>query len=622
MASKEYPNGPSIAYPRQTSRRKRPLMVILIGAFIVLIIIFSTSSVSELSDTAKGAAKHIHRPSIPRPKLSSLQNIHSPFRPAAHEPPVQKNSTSGEAKWFSDWKWLNPFSSSITLDENRSVLPPLRPRPPIYTFYDETGKDEETRAAESKLLLIWRRAWWAQGFKPAILGRPEAMNNPLYETLQVKKLDSALEFEIMRWLAWGHMGTGILTNWLVFPMGSYDDHLLSYLRRGQYPRLTRYENLGSGLFSGEQTLINAAISLTLKSGNLPTAKTFLEAVSDPDIFAVDPKPAGIAFYETSTITTSYKPIADALLNKQSAGLLSLAKLITSHLHTTFLNTFTSGLAILTPHASASAILSIPALSLANSLKTCPDSPMPHSCPPNAPNCKPCDLTSPLSITYPTTYLNTSALYTIGIIPHPYTIALHFNKSSEITVRHIRRYTDRDPWLLAVTQETLGKDIAGPARIVSFKESVASEWSAARGIWSTAEREWENRDLEWHFGFELPSPFSSSNKSTSPDPSTLLEPLLSTLPTTLTSSDLKTQSTLLSTAKAVVNIKDGNGKSKARIREAVEAWNLADTEAWRFVRAFEARGLVERLKWEEEERKFVGGEEGKERREGWGRWFDG
>jgi len=51
---------------------------------------------------------------------------------------------------------------------------------------------------------------------------------------------------------------------------------------------------------------------------------------------------------------------------------------------------------------------------------------------------------------------------------------------------------------------------------------------------------------------------------------------------------------------------------------IEAWNLADTEAWRFVRAFGAREVVERAQWEEEEKKFAGGEE---RDKGWGRWFD-
>ncbi|MCJ1237022.1 hypothetical protein MMC14_005006 [Varicellaria rhodocarpa] len=617
MPSKEYLNG-SIAYPRRPAARKGPLTVALIGALIILIILLSFSSVSDISNTAKA----LGRPSIPRPKLPSLPNIHNPFRQAAHEPPIQRNSTSGEAKWFSDWKWLNPFSSSITLDENRSVLPPLRTRPPIYTFYDtETGKTEETKSAESKLLLIWRRAWWAQGFKPVILGRAEAMNNPLFETLQVKKLDLALETEIMRWLAWGHMGSGILANWLVLPMGPYDDHLLSYLRRARYPRLTRYESLGSGLFSGDKTSVDAAISITLKSGKIDSdgLKTFLEAVPDPDIFFVDPKPSSIAFYETSTITTSYKPVADALLTKQSSGLLSLAQLITSHLHTSFLNTFSSGLAIISPHVSTSAVLNIPALSIAHALTTCPKSPIPMSCPPNAPKCRPCDPSVPLPVTYPATYRNTSALYTIGTIPHPYTLAIIFNKSAEITVRHVRRETERDPWLFAVTKETLGKEIAGPARIVTFKEDVASGWGAAHGIWSTAEREWAERDLEWHFGFELPPVKIITNKSK--DDFSTLQPLLSTITPTVSTKDLALQSSLLSAAKGIVQTKSDKATQKRRMRDVVEAWNLADMEAWRFVRAFEARGRVERLKWEEEERKYVGGEEGEGRGEGWGRWFD-
>ncbi|MCJ1259337.1 hypothetical protein MMC24_007174 [Lignoscripta atroalba] len=617
--------GASTAYPRQITPRNIPLTITLV-AFIVFIVILSTSSVasvpsvSELSSSAKDAAKHIHRPSIPHPKLP---NIHNPFRAAAHEPPVQRNSTSGEAKWYSDWKWLNPFSSAITLDENRSVLPPLHIRPPIYTFYDaETEKDEETSAAENKLLLIWRRAWWAQGFRPVILGKAEAMKNPIYESLQVKKLDPSLEAEIMRWLAWGHMGTGILANWLVLPMGPRDDHLISYLRRGQYPRLTRYENLGNGLFSGDQTSIEAAISVTLSSGNLETAKTFLEAIADPDIFSVDPKPAGIAFYDSSTITSSYKAVADAILTKQSSGLRSLAELITSHLHTTFLNTYTSGLAILSPHASYSTVLVSPALALAHALTTCSTTPIPDSCPPNAPKCTPCSSTSSSPIIYPTTYSNTSSLYTIGTIPHPFTLASFLARKSEITTKYIRRETARDPWLLAITAEMQGKDIAGPARIVGFKEAVASEWGSAHGIWSTAERDYEYRDLEWHFGFSLPVQKDNKPDGGTAEPETFasLRPLLSTLTSQPSATDLTRQNTLLETAKEVIQ-KSEKGGAKAGIKEVVEAWNLADTEAWRFVRAFEARSRVERLKWEEEERKYVGGSEGEGRGQGWGRWFD-
>lgn len=44
--------------------------------------------------------------------------------------------------------------------------------------------------------------------------------------------------------------------------------------------------------------------------------------------------------------------------------------------------------------------------------------------------------------------------------------------------------------------------------------------------------------------------------------------------------------------------------------------MADTEAWRFVRAFGAREAIIRKKWELEERGFAGGREGmKERKRG-------
>lgn len=57
--------------------------------------------------------------------------------------------------------------------------------------------------------------------------------------------------------------------------------------------------------------------------------------------------------------------------------------------------------------------------------------------------------------------------------------------------------------------------------------------------------------------------------------------------------------------------------------------MADTEAWRFVRAFGAREAMIRKKWELEERGFAGGRDGDEGAEeggedgegsGWGRWI--
>ena len=70
--------------------------------------------------------------------------------------------------------------------------------------------------------------------------------------------------------------------------------------------------------------------------------------------------------------------------------------------------------------------------------------------------------------------------------------------------------------------------------------------------------------------------------------------------------LTKQKLLAEKARAVVKLGERRGGKKEFIalRDAVEAWNMADTEAWKFVRAFNARRQVEREKWEAEENKFL------------------
>lgn len=601
MASGYHRPGLATAYPQEKPPRRRVVKIaFLFVCIITLFVIFSASPVPAPVQPARNAAQHaVHH---------AAQRI-SPFRPAAHKPPVQRNSTSGDAKWFSDWKWLKPFSDSVTFDETRSVLPPIKTRPPIYTFYD-TGaeKDKATKDAENKLLLIWRRAWWAQGFRPVILGRAEAMMNPLYERFQVRNMENTLEAEFVRWLAWGQMGTGILANWLVLPMGSCDDRLLSYLRHGDYPKLTRYEGLGSGLFSGDKASIEKTLLEALNSPRLKISKTIINAV-DSTAFSVDPKPNAVAFYESTTITEHYKSISVALQDGKSAGLTSLAQLITSHLHLTFLNTFPAGLAVLTPYRVDTGILTQSATTLAASLIDCPLSSLPSTCPPNNPECTPCLSEKHLPITTPEFFLNSTTLFTIGTVPHPYTLGALRSHPKTLDIRYIRRHMKRDPWLQAITQETLGKTMGGLSRIVPFKEMVASQWGAARSLWITEETILSRRDVEWHFGFELPAYNSTSTISLMPP-----APHSQTSKHSPLETDLRQQQSILDKAKEKLR----RPTREDIIRPAIEAWNLADTEAWRFVRAFGAREIVERAKWEEEEKMFAGGEE---REKGWGRWFD-
>ena len=572
-------------------------------------------SIAHLSDSAKNATQHIHKPKLPK---LTVPSIHSPFRQAAHEPPVQKNSTSGEAKWFSDWKWLHPFSSSVTLDENRSVLPPLNKRPPIYTYYEPSTKDETTRAAENGLLVAWRRAWWAQGFQPVVLGRAEAMNNPLYATLQTKKLDPVLESEILRWLAWGHMGTGILANWLTVPMGPYEDDLLSYLRRGEYPKLTRYETLGNGLFSGDTTAINAATKQALEAPpqDLEKLKSFVDTLPTGTI-KVDPRPGSIAFYDSISLKIQYRLVGEKLDQSRPAGLDALLQLINSHLHTTFQNTFPKGIEVLKPLPAHSTALVEPALHLATLLAQCPQTPIPRSCPPNLPTCTPCNPTHPMQISTPQDFHNTSTIYTIGTVPHPYTLASLIAQRTNLDTRYIRRETGRDRWLLAATAKLLGADIGGSARIVRFKEAVAGVWGSSHSLWITAEKDLVPKDLDWHFGFSIPRNATAHSSTISGTGSDDTSPPPLKAPT---AKDLEMEKVILAKAREALKSRE---RPRIGVREVLEAWNLADTEAWRFVRAYRARAKVERAKWEEGERKFAGAEREKGGRVGsaWARWFD-
>ena len=139
-----------------------PRRFLFLFAFVCFMTGFLYSLGSTVAEYPAVSAVTEHIPqSLKDPHLPSIPNKFNPFAPAAHKPPIQANSSSGNAKWYSDWRWKNPFSGSVTLDEDRAVLPPLRRRPPVYTYYEATKQakeDKEVRHAEERLLLQWRRS--------------------------------------------------------------------------------------------------------------------------------------------------------------------------------------------------------------------------------------------------------------------------------------------------------------------------------------------------------------------------------------------------------------------------------------------------------------------------------
>ncbi|KAF2090187.1 hypothetical protein K490DRAFT_71828 [Saccharata proteae CBS 121410] len=602
-------------FGRPFSFRLNTRYQILLGAFglvCLVFLLFGTPStdhvptVSEIKDTIKN------------PSLPSIPQAVNPFAPSAHKPPVQANSESGDSKWYSDWKWRNPFSSSITLDENRAVLPPLPPRSPIYTYYDTTiKKGEDVRKAEEDLLLIWRRAWWAQGFKPVVLGPAEAMNHPLYKKVQLMNLDPAIKAEVFRWLAWGTMGTGILSNWLALPMAPHEDAFLSYLRRGEYPKLTSYENSGA-FFVGGKVDLDKALKQVLEKPIPKEHATMFDALPK-DIYD-SKKSDAIALYDRTTVKANYKDVDRSLDESFAKGLRSLAQLINSHLHVTWQNTFESGIAVLKPLPIHMTALVDPAVDIARNLSQCPESPMPATCPPNR-KCKPCVASTPMQIQLRPVYRNSSTLYNIGTVPHPYTFTSLNYQRPDLDARFLRREVKiRDLWLQTVTKEHIGTGVSSAARVVAFKEAVASDFGMSHTLWLTAERE-THKDLNWIFGFDLPSDPPDDGKSETPVPGPERRPPKPVNERTdgpmPTEEQLAEEVNLLDKARAAIK---STAKEIVRVREVVEAWCLADTEAWRFARAFSARRRMERLKWEDEEKAFAGAE--KPRGNGWGRWLDG
>ncbi|KAI1083780.1 hypothetical protein F5B20DRAFT_525386 [Whalleya microplaca] len=609
--------------PRIAPRRISFLLVSL-GLFALFTLLFTLPSAIP---TGPSLSKSIadHKFSIPKYKDKFSTSILNPLRPASHKPAEQQNSVYGGSSWYSNWNWLSPFSSSITLDENRSLLPPLKERAAIYCYYDTTiERDDATKEAESALLLTWRRAWWAQGFKPIILSAAEAMNNPYYDELQRLEVEPGFKKDMMRWLAWENMGGGLLSHQLLFPMGAYQDPLLSYLRRGEYPALlTRWEGFDDGLFAGTKSAIAAAITQALRKPQEKSAKDLVAAVTS-DTFHVDPSHDSLAFYNAKTIEKSYDKIAEEVGADRAQGLKSLNVLINFHLHNTWQDMFKYGIAVLKPMPDHTTHMIEPAFDLAARLATCSNSPLPSSCPPNIPRCSPCVSSHPMKVATPARYRNTTGLFTIGTVAHPYTLRSLSSLRETIDVAWVRRNTKRDEWLYLVFQELLGTGISGSARVVKFKEAVAGEFATSHSLWLTAEKESLPHDLDWWFGFELPPKGADDGKSETPVPGKERRPKPEHDPAdgpVSTEDDLTREPRLLERAREVSKSK---AEQDVRAREAIEAWNLADTEAWRFAKAFLARSRVERLKWEEEESKYAGGvgsDTSRGRRNSWVRWGD-
>ena len=571
---------------RISTRRLTLLLALLSCAAITFIISLSAAipqspSLSDYDHRTKPASSRNDDSSRKIP-LDSLQQ-------PPHAPPRQKDDEYGGSSWWTDWKWLAvPFSSSLTSD-NRALLPPLRERPPIYCYRDNAvPRSREQREAEGELLLTWRRAWWSQGFRPIILSAAEALKNPMYDTAHRSGVEPALRLDLMRWLAWDTMGGGLLAETTMIPMDSRDDPWLIYLRQGQYAKLRSWKSLGSALLAGPGTEVNSALKAALESSKLGKVGSVLKALPDGHVTTHD-TPSSLAYYSPTVIEKRYSAVAQASIKGSAQGLRALAKLINSHLHTVWQNNFPRGIELLKPFPLHTTKMVSDALALAESLVFCSESPMPNSCPPNNAKCTPCSSSKRMKISTTPYYHNYSETFALGIVPHPWTLATLNNVRDTLDIAWIRQESIRDPWVMKVTDILTEDEMASSDyRVVRFKESVASDYAASHALWLIAEDPVPS-DLSWHFGFAIPA--HPRHAEIEVQPLSHLEP----------SDDPALEWILLERAKQVVA--QTKPSEDTRTRASLEAWNLADMEAWKFTKAFQARRTMERADWEKEESKY-------------------
>lgn len=357
-------------------------------------------------------------------------------------------------------------------------------------------------------------------------------------------------------------------------MAPWNDNTLTALRRCDFTYVIRYEDWGHRVFAGDKSSVDAVlkhITSNKMENNTVTIEAATKGAGDKLPFHIEPIPKSFADYTSEAVKMLYP--------KLKFG--DLPGLINSHLHENFLSTYPGGISLLSPLPVNLGALHHPAEVLANRIASCPfNKPEPLSCPSNKKGCNPCK--ARLIIKPSVTLTNKTGIFSVGTIPHPYTfIALRnpeINLSTDAedkSIRFVRRRVERDEWVRIVT--TTVKPIGSAPRVLTLKQAIVDPTTAA--LLSTSDAGFQ--ELDWTLGFTLPT--EEQLKLDIPKPNEHQKALLDT------------------THKDAFSSRDGGKKRK--LRKVTEAWNLGNTEVWKFATAFTERSRMERMKWSEGEAMF-------------------
>jgi len=376
-------------------------------------------------------------------------------------------------------------------------------------------------------------------------------------------------------------------------MAPHDDYGLTALRRCDFDGVARY---GNRLFAGDKSSVDIFLKHITDTATNETAS--IEEISNtaPDgLIRTEPLPRSFADYTPSVVADRWPDLSAA----------QLPVLINSHLHETFLSTYNTSIILLSPLHIELQPAYAAITTLADRLSFCPpENPIPGSCPSNR-HCTPCKklpvVVKPSMSQDPFTFL-------LAAVPHPYTyyalMDTTFSLSENIqhSIRYVRTQTrDRDAWLQKATTPPLKGGVGAGTRVLAVKEVVAAPASASfSSLWASAEAPIGEEEVSWIFGFTLASAAESENEKAAGDERRNVV-------------FRKTVGEVLG-GKKVGKEKMEDNEKVARIRWAVEAWNLGSAEAWKFTGAFVERMVQERREWSASEKKFGRGLSEEEKKE--------
>ncbi|ANB15648.1 hypothetical protein AWJ20_3285 [Sugiyamaella lignohabitans] len=467
-----------------------------------------------------------------------------------------------------------------------SGTPTINSRVKVYTFYNPSPGD-----SDSPIVEVWKRAMWAAGFEPVVLNIDDCKKHDkfkMFEEASAKNIDYFKKN--MKWFAWAAKGGGILMDYRVIPVsrGSLTSQvgLLERIKFYSDGFLKRYEPMKLLLVTGgssSERIVRAVLDFE-NDNNIVDLFDKYDDEDERDTFA---------YYSAENVKT--------MSNGRELSSLEIAKLMNTHLHHAFLKQFqTQGVVVIDPLQAGAHALTVPGEFIATQLAKCPaNDEFYNVCPPiirlvteaelftakKVPfleNSKglcnnPCWNDDSSSTIIPVTNIEylpelDSNHFAIMGYPHPLSVLSVLERNASVSVHDSRSRIQRNTLVRQLTSQYIpGNTVGMNHRLLLLKDAIYQAPALSNCIWfnwedahrSTVEETHEFlQNLSWEVGFEMD------------------------LVDDLSTNSLTDNSEEAKALRAILDASQKRALDKAnKDRMGIEAWNLADTEIWKFLAAF-------------------------------------